>query len=137
MTQTLDEPVRALLNGTNPCYVTTLRKDGSPHLVATWVHSEGDEVLLNSVVGRAWPSNLERDPRVAILVQNAENSSEYVQIRGRCIELTEAGAEAHIDALTKKYTGLDSYPYRKPGERRVTARIRPEHVYRRIPFPTA
>lgn len=135
MTDMLDESDRALLNGTNPCFVSTLRKDGSPHLVATWVHTEGDEILLNSVVHRAWPTNLERDARVAILVQNAENRADYVQIRGRCVELTEAGAEEHIDELTKKYMGLDSYPYRQPGERRVTARIRPEHVYHRVPFP--
>ncbi len=134
MTAALDERDRALLNDPNPCYVATLRPDGSPHLVASWVHVEGEEILLNSVVGRAWPRNLERDSRIAILVQNRDNSSEYVQIRGVCVELTEEGAEDHIDELTKKYTGLDSYPYRKPGDRRVTARIRPEHVYRRVPF---
>ena len=44
----------------------------------------------------------------------------YVQVRGRVAEVTETGADAHIDALAKKYLGQDKYPYRKPGEVRVT-----------------
>jgi len=43
-------------------------------------------------------------------------------------EITETGADAHIDALTKKYLGQDRYPHRQPGEVRVVYRIRPERV---------
>jgi hypothetical protein len=43
-------------------------------------------------------------------------------------QITEVGADAHIDALAKKYLDQDRYPYRQPGEVRVTYRIRPERV---------
>ena len=29
-------------------------------------------------------------------------------------EATEQGADAHIDALAKKYLGQDKYPHRRP-----------------------
>ena len=37
-------------------------------------------------------------------------------------------ADAHIDALSKKYTGRDKYANRRPGEVRVTVKILPEKV---------
>jgi hypothetical protein len=43
-------------------------------------------------------------------------------------ELTEDGADAQIDKLAKKYTGQDTYPWRKPEETRVKVLIEPEHV---------
>ena len=37
------------------------------------------------------------------------------------------GADAHIDALAKKYTG-EKYAHRQPGEVRVIYRVVPERV---------
>ena len=51
-----------------------------------------------------------------------------MQVRGRVAEMTEQGADAHIDALAKKYLGQDRYPDRKPGEVRVIVKIAPERV---------
>ncbi len=42
--------------------------------------------------------------------------------------MTEEGADAHIDAMAKKYLGQDSYPFRQPGEERIIVRIRPTAV---------
>jgi hypothetical protein len=42
--------------------------------------------------------------------------------------MTEKGADEHIDALAKKYTGADRYEYRAPGEVRVMVKIKPESV---------
>ncbi len=42
--------------------------------------------------------------------------------------MTEQGADAHIDALARKYLGQDRYPFRAPGEVRVLVKIRPERV---------
>ena len=36
------------------------------------------------------------------------------------------GGDEHIDALAKKYLGLDTYPNRQEGEVRVIYRIEPE-----------
>ena len=70
--------------------------------------------MLNTAEGRAWPRNLERDPRVTLTVQNMENPYEYVAIRGTVAERTHEGADAHIDSLAKKYMGLDEYPSASP-----------------------
>jgi PPOX class probable F420-dependent enzyme len=117
-----------LLKGRNFGNVATLRADGTILGVPVWVDEQDGRPVLNSAEGRAWPRNLERDPRVAITVQNHDNPYEYVTITGRVTEHTHEGADAHIDALAKKYLDADSYPMRRPGEQRVIIRIEPERV---------
>jgi PPOX class probable F420-dependent enzyme len=117
-----------LLKAKNFCHVATLRADGTVHGVPVWVDIQDGQPVLNTAEGRAWPRNLERDPRVTLTVQNLENPYEYVEIRGRVAERTHDGADAHIDALAKKYMGVDEYPMRQPGEQRVIIRVDPEHV---------
>jgi PPOX class probable F420-dependent enzyme len=118
-----------LLQAKNFAQVATLRADGSVHVAPVWVDVQDGRPVLNSAEGRAWPRNLERDPRVTVTVQNLENPYEYVTIRGRVSERTHDGADEHIDAMAKKYLGQDSYPFRQPGEQRVIIRVEPEHVY--------
>lgn len=118
-----------LLKAKNFVVVSTLRPDGSVHAAPTWVDVQDGKPTLNTAEGRTWPRNLERDPRVTLTVQNTENPYEYVTIRGRVTERTTDGADEHIDALAKKYMGVDSYPLRKPGEQRVILRIEPDYVH--------
>jgi hypothetical protein len=61
-------------------------------------------------------------------VQDPENPYRYLQVKGRVVEMTEKGADAHIDALAKKYLGQDRYPHRQPGEVRVTVKVEPEKI---------
>jgi PPOX class probable F420-dependent enzyme len=117
-----------LLRAKNFCDVSTLRADGSVHSVPVWVDVEEGQPLLNSAEGRAWPRNLERDPRITLTVPNWENPYEYLEVRGVVSERTHAGADEHIDKLAKKYLGVDAYPARKPGEQRVIIRVAPEYV---------
>ena len=62
-------------------------------------------------------------------VQDPDNPYRYVEIRGRVVAMTEDGADAHIDALAKKYIGQERYPWRQPGEVRVMVKILPERVH--------
>lgn len=117
-----------LLKGKNFCLVSTIREDGSVHAAPVWVDVQDGQPVLNTAEGRAWPTNLERDPRVTLTVMNMENPYEYVSIRGRVAERTHEGADAHIDALAMKYLGQETYPYRQPGERRVIVKVAPESV---------
>jgi len=118
-----------LLKARNFCNVATLRTDGSVHCAPVWVDVQDGQPLLNTAEGRAWPRNLERDPRVTLTVQNMENPYEYLEVRGRVAERTHEGADAHIDALAKKYMGVEEYPLRQPGEQRLILRVEPEHVH--------
>ena len=107
--------------------VTTLRADGSPHSTVVWVDTDGDAVLFNTARGRAKERHILSDPRVSVVVIDPQDAYRWVSVTGTA-ELTEEGADDHIDRLAKKYLGADSYPFRKPTEQRVTVRITPDRV---------
>jgi len=122
-----DPPVKELLEQPNYAVISTLNRDGSIHNTIVWIGAEGDQVAVNSAIGRLWPTNLQRDPRVTVIVYEDGNPYNFVEIRGTAAGSTE-GADEHIDALAKKYTGEDEYPYRRPGEQRIKFMIEPTHV---------
>lgn len=125
---TLTEKQARLFLDRNWGNVATLRPDGSPHVTPVWVDYDGQHVLFNTAYGRAKIRHIQRDPRVAIQVLPSDDlQSGYVSVSGTA-ELIDEGADEHIDKLAKKYLGMDTYPWRQPGERRVIVRIRPEKV---------
>lgn len=129
MSTAIEGRAAELLKDKNFCTVATLRQDGSVHAAPVWVDLEDGAAVLNTAEGRAWPRNLERDPRVTLTVQNLENPYEYVSIRGRVSERSNDGADEHIDKLAMKYLGQERYPFRQPGEVRVIIRVAPENVH--------
>ena len=108
--------------------LATVGADGHPQVTPVWVDFDGRHVRINTARGRVKDKNLAKDPHVALTIMDPDNPYRYVQVRGRIAEVTETGADAHIDALTKKYTGQDKYGNRKPGEVRVIYKILPERV---------
>jgi len=106
----------------------TLMKDGSPQVTPVWVDFDGQYVRFNSAKGRVKDKNIRRDPRVAIALQDPDNPYRYLEIRGRVVEITEKDADDHINKLSQKYLGKPVYPFRQPGEVRVTYKIRPDHI---------
>jgi PPOX class probable F420-dependent enzyme len=107
--------------------VTTLREDGSPHSTVVWVDVDDGKASFNTASGRAKVRHLERDPRIALLVIDPSDAYSWVALSGRA-EVTDAGADAQIDKLAKKYLGKDEYPWRKPTEQRLKVQIEPERV---------
>jgi PPOX class probable F420-dependent enzyme len=128
MSTRIEGRAEELLRGRNFAHIGTLRADGSVQVSPTWVDLQDGRVALNTAEGRAWPRNLERDPRITLEVQNFENPYEYLEIRGRVAERTHEGADEHIDLLAKKYLDVDKYPMRQPGEQRVIIRVEPDYV---------
>ena len=102
--------------------------DGRAQVTPVWTDLEGDYVIFNSAKGRQKDKNVRRDPRVAMAIIDPDNPYRYLEIRGRVVEIDEAGADASIDKLAKKYLGVDKYPYGQPGDVRVVYKIKPEHV---------
>jgi PPOX class probable F420-dependent enzyme len=121
-----DPPVRELLEQPNHAVISTLNRDGSVHSTVVWISAEAGTVAVNSARGRKWPANLERDPRVNVVVYEQDNPYNYVEIRGVAKATTE-GAIEHINSLSKKYVGQDEFP-RRPGEERIKFVIEPDHV---------
>jgi PPOX class probable F420-dependent enzyme len=108
--------------------VATVGPDGHPQATPVWVDFDGRHIRINTARGRIKDKNFQKNTLVAIEIMDTYNPYPYVQIRGRVVEMTEEGADAHIDALAKKYIGQDRYPGRKPGEVRVTVKIAPESL---------
>ncbi|MCC7463146.1 MAG: PPOX class F420-dependent oxidoreductase [Gammaproteobacteria bacterium] len=109
-------------------HLATLMPDGSPQVTPVWVEYDGSHVLVNSARGRQKDRNMRRNAAVALSMTDPDNPYRYLEIRGRVVDVTEQGADAHIDRLAKKYLGVDRYPNRGPGEVRVTYRIQPTHA---------
>jgi len=128
MAAPLSPGVRKLFEEPNFAYLSTLMPDGSPQVTPVWVDLEDNRILVNTAEGRIKPRNVRRDPRVAVAIDSREDPYSNAAIRGRVVEITNDGAEEHIDKLAKKYLGMDVYPNRRPGERRVLLKIEPERV---------
>jgi PPOX class probable F420-dependent enzyme len=125
---TLQDPgVRELLSGQNYAVVSTFGEDGTINTAVVWISAENGTVAVNSAIGRRWPTNLERDPRVTVLVQEAGNPYHYVEIRGTATA-TREGADEHINQLSQKYIGQAEYPFRQPGEQRIKFTIQPDRI---------
>ena len=102
---------------------TTLMPDGSPQTTPVWVDLKDGDIWVNSALGRQKDKNVRRDARVAVTIIDADNPYRYVEVRGKVKEITQTGADAHIDAMAKKDLGQDKYPFRQPGEERVLYKI--------------
>jgi PPOX class probable F420-dependent enzyme len=108
--------------------IATLMPDGQPQVTPVWCDYDGRHVLVNSARGRQKDRNLKRDPRVSLSIVDPDNPYRYLEVRGRVVEVTEEGADEHINRMAKKYFGVDEYPYRRPGEVRVLYKIEPVHT---------
>lgn len=124
----LSERVKKLIEGKNFGFLATLKKDGSPHVTPVWVdHADGD-ILVNTTTDRAKVRHVKNDPRVAIAIVDNQDPYKYAMVQGKVIEVTENGAEEHIDKLAFKYTGMKKYQKARKDEKRVIIKIRPVKV---------
>jgi PPOX class probable F420-dependent enzyme len=109
-------------------HLATLMPDGSPQVTPVWVDLDDGFIRVNTAKGRVKDKNMRRNKKVALSITDPENPYRHVAVQGEISEITEQGADAHIDALAKKYLGKDKYPFRQPGEVRVIYKIRPDKV---------
>ncbi len=125
----LSDKAKRLLTGKNFAFVATLNKDGSTQLTPTWVDTDGENVLVNTALGRMKTINVTRDPRITVGVFDQANPYEYVSIRGKVAKQVKGKeADDHIDKLALKYTGATKYKRSAPGEKRVLLVIHPSKV---------
>jgi PPOX class probable F420-dependent enzyme len=127
MATNLSNKARSLIQRPVIANVATVDSKGRPQLTPVWIDLEGDDLVFNTAKGRAKYANLEKNPHVSISIVDPDDPYNVVVVRGSATP-TDDGADAHIDALAKKYLGVDTYPMRKPGEVRVKYRVRPENV---------
>lgn len=128
MAAAIPENFKDLFTKKTFAHVATMMTDGTPHVSPVWCEFDGSHILLNSAKDRVKDKNMRRNKHVALSIQDPDNPYRYIGVRGEVVEVTENGADAHIDSLAKKYTG-DVYKKRGPGEVRVTYKIRPDRVF--------
>jgi PPOX class probable F420-dependent enzyme len=128
MAANIPEKYRDLFEKKAFANLATVMPDGTPQVTPVWVDYDGSHVLVNSARGRQKDKNMERNPAVSLSIMDPDNPYRYLEVRGRVAEITEEGAEDHIDKMAKKYIGQDKYPFRQPGEVRVLYKIEPEHT---------
>jgi hypothetical protein len=87
---TLPADLVELLEQPSPCFVATVMPDGGPQLTQTWVDTDGDHVLINTVEGF--------------------RKLRYFNVSGRVVATTAEGGREHIDKLAQKYLG-GPYPW--------------------------
>jgi PPOX class probable F420-dependent enzyme len=78
---TLPEGLLALLSRPSPCFIATVDPDGSPQLTETWVDTDGEHIVINTVEGFRKVRNVERDPRVSVIVTDPDNITDYYSVK--------------------------------------------------------
>jgi len=118
------EKYRDLIEKKAFAHVGTAMPDGSPQVTPVWWDFDGAHIRINSATGRVKDRNMRRTPKIALAIMDPDNPYRYLGLLGRIVDVREGPeAEAHIDALAKKYINQSPYPWRRPGERRVMYRI--------------
>lgn len=128
MSNCIPETYRDLFQKRAFAHLATLMPDGTPQVTPVWCDYDGTYIRINSARGRVKDRNMRRNPQVALEIMDPDNPYRYLAVRGRVVEVTEDGADAHIDLLAKKYLGQERYPYGTAGEVRVLYKIWPERV---------
>lgn len=105
--------------------LATVQPDGTPQVTPVWFDVVDGKFRVNTAAGRIKHRNMQNNAPVALAIVDPANPYRYLQVRGRVSKSTEEGADAHIDHLAKKYMGVDSYPFRQAGEKRVIFEIDP------------
>jgi PPOX class probable F420-dependent enzyme len=115
--------------------LTTIMPDGTPQSSLIWVDYDGEYILINTTLERQKGKNIQVNPKVTLLVIDPQDSSRWIEVRGRVFEVTSESAEDHADKLTQRYCPNklhfygDIYPVeQKRRETRVMVKIQPLKV---------
>jgi len=125
----MEPKAKNLFKGKNLVFIATVMKDGSPQLSPVWADYEDGHIMVNTAEGRVKHKNVLRDSRVAISAVSQNNPLDMTTIRGKVIEIVPDYDYVHINKLTKKYMGVENYPFRQAGEKRIVLKIKPEKVF--------
>ena len=133
MTTKIPDEFKDLLE--KPIYATiaTIMPNGQPQLTEVWCNYDGEHILINTARKRQKERNMSARPKVTVMLRDPDNPYRWMEIRG-IVELTEEGAQDHIDELARKYANVSQYyggwtPAEMEGkETRVTGKITPTKV---------
>jgi PPOX class probable F420-dependent enzyme len=136
----LADQVRRFLAPPRAAALATVGSDGAPHQAVVWYRLEPDDlVLVNSLVGRRWPAELQRTGRAALAVTNAHNELSWVGLAAELVSSDDdvERARADIVALAYRYQGQPTPAYlaQYADQRRITFRLRITGVHDHLRAP--
>ena len=116
----------------NYMFLSEHNPDGSIHSTIVWYEFNANKNIFrfSTTSDRVKYRNLAKDPRVTFIIVAEGNMYQYVQVRGRVTSFTRKGAYDFIDSESKRYMGVDKYPYEpKRDKDRVTYTITPQKFF--------
>ena len=125
----MDLKVQRLFQQKNLIFISTINSDGSPQLTPVWGNYDDGYVLVSTAEGRLKHKNVLRDPRVSISVVDHDNPLNMTTIKGEVIKIIPDYDYIHANKLTKQYMGIDEYPFKRPGEKRIIFKIKPVKIF--------
>jgi PPOX class probable F420-dependent enzyme len=119
----LSADVLAFLRAPRCAVIATHESDGGIRQAVVWYFVTPQGILMNSLQGRRWLTNLRRDPRLTMAVVDGE---EYVILRGTVVVVDDPDrGQAEAMALARQYGGD---PDAHAGQVRVSVLFDPEGV---------
>lgn len=104
---TLSRLTRYLAQGPNFAAMSTLMPDGHPQTQVVWIDEDGTNLIVNTEIHRQKYRNVQRDPRITLMIWDATDPYRFVEIRGT-VTRQESGAAAldHYGKIAVKYEGV-------------------------------
>lgn len=124
----IPEKYRDLLEGPIIVSLATILPDDRPQVTPVWCDLHDGYIRVNTAKGRRKHRDMVERPHVTVMALDPENPFRYVEVRGRVVDISEDGADAHIDQLAKLYLGVDVYPNHTDDETRVICAIEPDVI---------
>ena len=133
MSETIADNLKDLFERPIVVAFATSNPDGQPQVTPVWASLEGDQIWINSAVGRRKDRNIRANPKVTVLSLDPQNPFHWAEVRGEVVEFDDSDAAvAHINKLSGLYAGNDDYysfnPEGRGKEQRVIYKIRPSKV---------
>jgi len=128
MPRVLSSAALALIEQPVIGHLATIDERGRAHVTPIWIDHQGGDVVFNTAEGRVKTRHIRNNPNVGLSLVKPDDPYSAIALSGKVTEISTEGADDHIDALAKKYLGVDSYPMRREGEIRVKVRIEPVHI---------
>jgi PPOX class probable F420-dependent enzyme len=131
MAPELTDAARELIDGPHTAILSTANRDGRPQSSVIFVKPAGGTVVFSTIRGRLKTRNMERDPRVSLLV--LARSGRYVEIRGH-VDISDDPDKALLREMYERYMD-GATPPPEPEAERVVVRMHPEKLYFWPPLP--
>lgn len=109
-------------------HLATIGPKNEPQSNPVWFDWDGTYIRVSQTKTRQKYHNVQRNPHVALSITDPSNPYHYLEVRGQVVRIEKDVNNQFINALARKYMGVDTYPYHQPGDERVILYIQPEHT---------